>query len=218
MAKQAELQYLRPWRFEKGDIYRMWPAAPCEVVQHGKYFLRWIVRKDKHYSNDRGIPQISIDEISWLDLQHSYHWNRAGTKPAWYDEEELEAEIEKGRKVFLRKRANEMAKKRRIALKKEAEETGQDLAEYTAEKRAVRQGKAHEKRNIKKAGKLVKQTNNKMKIAMELKDLRDAVALLQNKLEDTDCDLLLPYVGSRIHKVREATWILGQWSKERKKE
>lgn len=219
MKTPAELRRIRPSRFEEGEVFVLWPIYPGDILQYGKYYLRWIEPKKRGHSfyPRRGTPQISIDEVTWQELKYSYYWKKDNNLPDWYNEEELKEEIKKVRKAFFRKRANVQAKARRIAIKAEAKETDQSVEEYKAEKSVVRIEKATKKRKAKKAKKMVKITNDKMTIAMALKDLRDAIATLQTKLEDTECDLVLPYVGSRIHKITEATCILEQWTKEREK-
>lgn len=214
---------LRPrwYRFDASGIFRTWPERPSVVVQYGKYYLKWeIGMSQRSWTREEvGAKYMSIDGVNWKPFKlwgyRANSHNPEDHKPAWLDPDELEAEIAKVKKAFMRKRANEQAKARRAALKKEAEEKGVSLEDLQSKKSKKRNERLTKQRNKRTAEKLTKQTNKKMQIAMALKDLRDQMAILQAKMENPEIDLLLHHVDSRIHKIHDAERIIKEWCSER---
>lgn len=211
--------------FARSSFFQEWPNFPNQVVKYGKYYLKWsfgLVTTDRYghnlYRPQQGVlSKISVDQHTWLSFSELYwgSYRNNSSIPTWFDRKELEAEVEKVEKEFMRLRRNAKAKERRAALKAEAEARGISFEKARAQAAKERKEKQTKQRNRKTAKKLAKQTNKKMKVAMVLKELMETAQTLQDKIEDTEIELRFAYMDTRIDRVKTAIEALEQLSEER---
>jgi len=223
------------WRSKLGNIFQVWPERQLQVVQYGKYYLRWSLQDAKkvhpnlryYYSSQEKIvfKEISIDKETWLGFNEICRKPSPSAaqavvqplppKPEWWNEAELLDEVTAKHKEFIRNRNRMLAQRRREKLKMEAEKAGMEYNEYKTQKTRKNQKERIAKQRTRTGKKLADTLNRKIKLAMVLKDLSDETAGLREKLEDetkTD-ELDLTYIVNKVDKLKAAIRVLKEIDK-----
>jgi len=232
---EEEIKKYKPNYLVHGKIFSPWAEKPGEITKHGPFYLKWHLSEEMipspHWTCaiERQIKihqSVSVDKIFWEELtwkiKHpSYDSPPLGTiGPSWLKKDLLREEIEKSKKIFMRERAKVQAVEREKLLIKKAEKLGVEpkaLKAFVEEEKTKKLKNRNEKILKNKATKLVKNLEGRMKIALRLKDLIEAARILDEKINDNNCDLVLAYINKNLVKLQSCTSALKDLSIEQNK-